>query len=145
MSNRYQREGRVEELRERAKRCCCKYCGGSLELRRIVFNDDEDARIELFCSHCDRIEYGVEPEIYRNAVYFVERLRFNHYPDLDDNVMTKRMNIAKVCDIMTWGDKNLGILDANGFKIPVTSCPEVVDDSMVLTRSMVEQRREEND
>ena len=59
MSNRYQREGRVEELRERAKRCCCKYCGGSLELRRIVFNDDEDARIELFCSHCDRIEYSI--------------------------------------------------------------------------------------
>lgn len=144
MDNRYHRAGRLEELKSRAKRCCCKFCGGELELRRIVFSDDEDARVELFCTQCDRIEYGVEPEIYRNAAYFVERLKFNHFPDLDDNLMTKRMNIAKVCEIMSWGDKNLGILGSDGFTIPVTSCPDVVDESMILTRTMLERGGEDN-
>ena len=137
MANRYQAAGRVEELRGRAKRCCCKYCGGKLELRRIIFSDDEDARIELFCSQCDRIEYGIEPEIYNNAIQFVDRLKFNIYADLDDNEKTRRMNIAKVCEIMAWGDKNLGILDGNGFNVPVKNCTEVSDKSMVLTKAML--------
>lgn len=142
MANRYQAEGRVEELKGRAKRCCCKYCGGKLELRRIIFSDDEDARIELFCSQCDRIEYGVEPEIYNNAVQFVDRLKFNIYADLDDNEKTRRMNIAKVCEIMAWGDKNLGILDGNGFNVPVKNCAEVSDDSVVFTKAMLAKEAE---
>lgn len=29
------------------------------------------------------------------------------------------MNIAKVCEIMAWGDKNIGLLTENGFTVPV--------------------------
>lgn len=145
MLNRYQVEGRVEELRGRAERCCCKYCGGELKLRRIIFSDDEDARIELFCSDCDRIEYGVEPEIYNNAAHFVDYLKFDIYPDLEDNEKKRRMNIAKVCEIMSWGDKNLGILTKNGFSVPVTNNTEISEESVVLTKKMVEEKRGEQD
>lgn len=109
-------------------------------LKRIIFSDDLDARIELFCSECDRIEYGVEPEIYNNAVRFVDYLKFNFYPDLDDNDKTRRMNIAKICEIMSWGDKNLGILTADGFMVPVNNSSEVSCDSVVFTRAMLEEK-----
>lgn len=138
MTSRYQAAGRVEELKGRAKRCYCKYCGGELVLRRIIFSEDEEARIELFCNQCDRIEYGVEPEIYNNAVHFVDHLKFNIYPDLDDNEKTRRMNVAKVCEIMSWGDKNLGILNGDGFTVPVKNCAEVSDNSVVLTKAMLD-------
>ena len=38
---------------------------------------------------------------------------------LDDNEKTRRMNIAKVCEIMAWGDKNIGILSEEGYSVPV--------------------------
>ena len=143
MGNRYQAAGRVEELKARAERCCCKFCGSKLVVRRIIFSEDEDARIELFCSQCDRIEYGVEPEIYQNAVHFVDHLKFNHYADLDSNEQTRRMNIAKVCEIMAWGIKNLGILDQNGFCVPVLSRSEIDEDCLVLTKTMLTEREAE--
>ena len=61
----------------RSQRCVCKYCGGQLEVRTIVFNEILDARTELFCTHCDRIEYGVEKELYQSACYFVETFDYN--------------------------------------------------------------------
>ena len=137
MENRYQASGRVEDLKARAKRCCCQYCGGELVIRRILFSDDEEARIELFCSQCDRIEYGVEPEIYANAVYFVDHFKFDHYPDLEDNVQTRRMNIAKICQIMTWSAQRLGILAQNGFQVPIPCQTAIEDDACVLTQSML--------
>ena len=135
MQNRDQAAGRVEELTARAKRCCCKFCGGHLIVRRIIFSEDEQARIELFCSQCDRIEYGVEPEIYSNAVCFVDHFHFNHYPDLDSNAQTRRMNIAKICDIMMWGDKRLGFLNQNGFQFPVQKQQMLADDILLLSKS----------
>ena len=112
-------EGRLALLKARAKRCVCKYCGGKLELRRIAFSDYGEARSELYCPVCQRIEFGTEPEIYQSAVYFVDNFEFNHYPGLDANEKTRRMNIAKVCEIMAWGDKNIGLLTENGFTVPV--------------------------
>ena len=44
---------RVKELTERVERCICRYCGSPLEIKRITFNNFEDARIEIFCTHCD--------------------------------------------------------------------------------------------
>lgn len=111
--------GRLRMLKMRAKRCVCKYCGGNLELRRIAFSDYGEARSELYCSTCQRIEFGTEKEIYQSARYFVEQFQFNHYPGLDDNEKTRRMNIAKVCEIMAWENKNLGFIDDNGFIVPV--------------------------
>ena len=111
----FQSEKRIKMLKKRTKRCRCKYCGGKLKLRRIIFSDYEDARIEIFCADCDRIEFGVEPEIYSSAKFFVENSGFNCYPDLDDSERTKQMVIAKVCEIMAWHDQNLGIMNENGF------------------------------
>ena len=115
----FQAQSRLDMLKDRARRCVCKYCGGPLRLKRIIFSDYEDARVEIFCEGCDRIEFGTEPQIYRNARYFVDELHFNCYPDLDVNERSRQLNIAKVCEIMAWGDQNLGLLDECGFTVPV--------------------------
>ena len=60
-------ETRLEELKSRVYRCVCKYCGSPLKLKKIIFSELDEARIEIFCSHCDRIEYGVEPQVYACA------------------------------------------------------------------------------
>lgn len=108
-------------LQGRSERCICKYCGGELEVRSIVFNDIVDARTELYCGHCDRIEFGVEKEIYENAKYFVEEMDYNCFPDLDNTETTRQMSVAKVCDIMNWAVKNLGFMDDNGFCAPINT------------------------
>ena len=38
---------------------------------------------------------------------------------MDDNEKTRRMNVAKICEIMAWGDKNIGILSEEGYSVPV--------------------------
>ena len=108
---------RIDMLKGRTKRCVCKYCGGNLRLRRIIFSTYEDTRVEIFCENCNWIEFGVEPEVYISAKYFVEESGFNCFSDLDDNERTKQMTIAKVCEIMTWQDQNIGILNKDGFNI----------------------------
>ena len=136
MKPSYRAQGRTEMLRKRAKRCVCKYCGGPLRLKQLVFSEYDDARVEIFCRDCDRIEFGVEPEIYEIAQYFVEQTSFNHYPELDDAEQTKRMNIAKVCEIMSWENKGLGILGDEGFAVPVDKslflgeCLHVTEDDL---------------
>ena len=123
---------RMEDLKGRAKRCCCKYCGDELTLRRIVYGDVEDARVELFCKHCNRIEYGVEREIYLAAKYFVDEIGFNAFSDLDDNEKTRSMKVAKVCEIIAWGYKNLGHMDRNGFTVPVNVDKTVIGERLIL-------------
>ena len=122
---------RLQELRERSTRCCCRFCGSKLEIRKIIFTG-YDERIEIFCSECNRIEYGTEPEIYLSAKYFVETMQFNYYSDLDDNVQTKKMNIAKVCDIMAWENKHMGFLKPEGFAVPVVLNPVILGNMLVL-------------
>ncbi len=120
-------EERVQELRSRSKRCVCKYCGGKLKVRLLDFGDIETANLEIFCENCDMIEYGVEPEIYRNAVYFVDNLGFNVYPDRQDNASTRRLNIGKVCEIISWHERQIGIHDENGYNIPLHDNKELLD------------------
>lgn len=115
----YQAEGRTKMLKERARRCVCKYCGGRLRLKQLIFSEFDEVRIEIFCKNCDRIEFGVEQEVYASAHYFVEQMEFNYYPELDDTEKTKRMNVAKVCEIMAWQDKALGFLGETGFQVPI--------------------------
>lgn len=111
-------EKRQAVLKSRSERCVCKFCGNPIRLKQIMFSDFKDARVELYCEHCERIEYGIEPEIYRNARYFAEAMEFNLYTELDDNERTKQMTIAKICEIMAWGDKHLGFLSETGFVVP---------------------------
>lgn len=52
---------RLEDLKWRVKNCRCRYCGAPLRLRRILYGNNPQGRVEIFCTECDRIEYGVEP------------------------------------------------------------------------------------
>jgi len=115
----FQSEKRLEMLKNRTKRCCCKFCGGNLVLKKIVFSQHEDSRVEIFCEDCDRIEFGVEREIYLSAKFFIDETNFNCYPELEENFRSRQMNIAKVCEIMAWENQNIGILDKNGFQVPL--------------------------
>lgn len=129
----YKSESRIDMLKKRTKRCVCKYCGGQLKLRQITFTDNVDARTEIFCSDCDRIEFGVEKEIYNSAKFFVENSRFNCYPDLDDSENTKQMTIAKVCEIMAWENQNLGFLDNDGFVVPIHANENFIGECVTLS------------
>lgn len=117
MDARFYSENRLRILKGRAGRCLCKYCGGGLEIRQIVFNSCAEARLEIFCTDCDRIEYGVEPQIYEQAAYFVDELRFKQADFGGDDEKSRRMQIAKVCDILAWGARHWGILNDEGWTI----------------------------
>ncbi len=118
---------RVQELESRMKRCVCKYCGGNLKVRLIEFSNISSSNLEIFCEKCDRIEYGVEREIYRDAVFFVDNIGFNYDPNKVDSELTRRFNIAKVCDIISWHDKQIGILDQNGYNIELADAGDDLD------------------
>ncbi len=123
---------RLEELKIRTKNCCCRYCGGQLKLRRILYGPVEKGRVEIFCSDCDRIEYGTNKEIYLIASYFVDEFHFNYFPENDDSLKTTQMNVAKVSDIIAWGLKNLDILSSEGFKVPVSIAGTILGEDVVL-------------
>lgn len=122
---------RVVGLRTRTKRCRCKYCGGRLRLKQIVYNDTIEPRIEIFCDDCQRIEYGVEPEIYALAKYYVERMNCDFFPELDDSDSKDRMNVGKVCEIIFWAMNNLSLVDMEGFKYPVEMDKKMIGESII--------------
>lgn len=133
MEHSYHSASRLEAIKKRARRCVCKYCGSPLKLHRIVFSEYEEARVEIFCSRCDRIEYGVEPEIYACARYFVDELGYNGYPDLDESETTRQLNIAKVCEIAAWTLKNMGFLKEDGFGQKVQMKDALLAECVLLT------------
>ena len=124
---------RIDELKKRAHRCVCKNCGSPLELRRIIYGNIEDARVEIFCSECGKIEFGIEPEIYAVAKYFVEELNYNAFPDMEESEKTKQMSIAKVGEIIAWAYKNMGYLNADGFVYPPKTGENILGESIVIT------------
>lgn len=125
-------KGRLAILKGRVGRCCCKYCGGQLEIRQIVFNSYEEARMEIFCMQCNRIEYGVEREIYDNACYFVDELCYSGCGQEGADERVRRMNVAKVCDILSWGAQHWGILSDEGFNISISSNGSMVNNGVIL-------------
>ena len=139
MTNQFNQSSRIRELKGRVDRCCCRYCGSPLELKRITFSHFEDSRIEIFCSKCGRIEYGVEPEIYLSARYFVEHFDFNWYTYLDENAQTRQMTIAKICDILTWQNEQLGFLDKDGFQVPVRINENLQGESITISEDELNQ------
>lgn len=131
-SSLFQSESRLEMLKKRTKRCVCKYCGGELKLRQIFFSELDDMRIEIFCKNCNRIEFGVEPEIYKSARFFVEQTEFNYFQNMDNTDSILQMNIAKVSEIMSWICQNLGILEDTGFNIPLNVNENFIGEFLVL-------------
>ena len=145
MLSQFNNSRRVKELTGRVERCCCRYCGSPLEIKRITFNNFEDARIEIFCTNCERIEYGTEPEIYQSAKYFVEHYDFNWYTYLDENAQTKQMTIAKICDILSLQNKFLGFMDQDGFKVPVHIDKEQLSSGVTLSDAEVDELSANNE
>lgn len=129
---KYQDITRLEDLKWRVKNCRCRYCGAPLKLRRILYGNNPEGRVEIFCTECDRIEYGVDPEIYAVSKYFVEEFNFNIFPNNDVSEKTKQMNIAKICDIIAWGCKNMGILSARGFNVPLDLTKSILGEDVIF-------------
>ena len=127
-------------LRKRVRRCRCSYCGGTLELRKLTYSSYEVSKLEVYCDHCKRIEYGVEPEIYDISEYFVDELGFDYYKDLDNNIRKREMNIAKVSEIIDWGCRNLGILTEDGFVIPVNLNSALLGEALLIEDEKLEPR-----
>ena len=86
-----------------------------------------------FCEGCDRIEFGVEKEIYLSAKFFADETGFNCYPELEENARSQQMNIAKLCEIMVWQNQNLAILDKTGFQVPLKLNENFLGECITLT------------
>ena len=141
----HQNEKRLEMLKKRVQRCVCKSCGSSLSLRQIDFHDFEDARIEIFCEHCDRIEFGIEPEIYTSARYYVDEFQVNFYPDLGDNQVTQKMTVASIADIMSCALQNMGYLTKEGFAVKPNMEGKILGECIVLNDQMLDELEKELD
>lgn len=138
-------ENRIGDLKRRVARCCCKYCGKPLVLRQLIFHEVEDVRLEIYCNHCGKIEYGVEPEIYRSAEHFVNSTDYNYFPELEDGIKRKQLNIAKVCEILTCGCLDMGILHQEGFSVPVEVLARNLDGCIIFKSSEITMEEGEND
>lgn len=134
---------RIERLKARTKHCCCKYCGGELRVRQIIFQTQADARIELYCDQCQKIEYGVEKEIYASARAFVQATQFDYFEDVDDCEQRLQMNIAKVCTLTSWQLKFLGLLQDDGFTVLVHANEYESDQCMTINDSDLQRLLEE--
>ena len=131
-------ETRTNELKIRVKNCCCRYCGGKLKLKRIFYGNTKDGRVEIFCSECDRIEYGVEREIFLSAKYYVDEFGFTLYPGQEITQKIYQMNVAKICVIIAWGFKSFSLLDYDGFKIPFDIATEILGEEIIFTEEELE-------
>ena len=79
-----------EKMLARSERCVCSGCGSRLELHMVIFNQYGGQGIELYCPKCQKIEFGVEAEIYKFAKEFVEGYEFNYFPDMAEGEKTHR-------------------------------------------------------
>lgn len=143
MTMQYQNEKRLEMLKKRVQRCVCKSCGGPLSLRQIDYNEFEDARIEIFCDQCDRIEFGIEPEIYTSAQYYVDEFHINFYPDMGNNQVTRKMTIASISDIMSWALQNMGYLTKEGFTVVPNMAGKILGECIVLHDQTIDELEKE--
>ena len=139
-SSLFQSESRLDMLKGRTKRCVCKYCGGELKLRQIIFSELDDARIEIFCNNCNRIEFGVEPEIFRSASFFIEQTSYNYFQNMDNTDAVLQMNTAKVCELMSWVCQNIGVLSDTGFNIALDINENFIGECIVLKDADLNQR-----
>ena len=52
---------------------------------------------------------------------------FNAYPDREPNSATRKLNINKVCEIIAWHERQIGILDENGYNITIKKDQDLLD------------------
>ncbi|MBR2009171.1 MAG: hypothetical protein IJ936_03490 [Peptococcaceae bacterium] len=107
----------LREMEEREQRCVCKMCGGPLKQKMIVFDRYGGHGMELYCEHCQKVEYGTEPEIYALANRFVEQTQFNYYLDMQEDRRSEMLNISKICEIFSWFLREIDLLDGEGIHL----------------------------
>lgn len=136
---------RIKKLSVRSSHCVCKFCGNKLSLRKVTYAAYDEAKIDIYCETCQRMENGTEPLIYNMAAYFVDDMLFDYYPDLDDSESKRRMNIAVVCDILSWGLKNLNIIDDSGFTHDFSHIDaQALGEALLLSKSALENMRKDD-
>ena len=106
-----------EKMVERAKRCVCKICGSELKIELIIYNKYGGQAYELFCPQCQRIEYGTEKEIYNLAKNFVENVEFDYFIEMEEGKRKFELNVAKICEVLSWTLRELKLVDGHGIKI----------------------------
>ena len=126
-------QAEINRLHKRIQRCKCKYCGSQLELRKLTYSSFALSKLEVFCKHCNRIEYGTESEIFEIAEYYVDELGFDYFKDLEGDIRKREMNVAKVSEIIEWGCKNLGLINEDGFLVALNLEKEKIGEAMLFT------------
>lgn len=101
-------------IAERAERCVCKMCGGPLEPKIVIYNKYGGSGLELYCPHCNKIEYGTEPEIYKLAKDYVEHVEYDYFTEMEEGRRHFELNISKVCETLSWVMKCLEVQDSKG-------------------------------
>lgn len=124
---------RIEYLHARKKHCCCKYCGGKLEVHHMIFGNKDEEKVELYCPSCEKMEYGVDCHIYAVAEYYVEEMGFSVYEDIEQEDLKKQMNIAKIAEIISWGFSQLGYEGDEGLLYPVTVADSFLHEHLDIT------------
>ena len=94
----------------------CKHCGGKLSTSLVIYDIYGGVGVELYCPRCEKNDFGVEPEVYALAEYFVQNFQFNYFLDMEENDLNEQLNIAKIADILSWLLKSLDLLDSCGLK-----------------------------
>lgn len=130
---------RVEHLKERAKDCCCSYCGGDLAVRRILYQTTAEYRIELYCDSCEKIEYGVPRALYDSAKAAIERLGFNYYPETEEGVTRNQMNIAKLSTLTAWQLRYLGMIDDERLKDAAEGSTQSMDTNTIVSEDDLDE------
>jgi len=118
----------TEKLYQRADRCVCKMCGNKLTPGMIIYNKYGGQGMDLYCPHCQQTEYGTEKEIYYLANKFVDTFEFNYFLDMEENRRNEMLNISKICEIMAWTLKQIGLVDKDGLKMQVPVYPGPKDE-----------------
>lgn len=103
-----------QKIIERTGHCVCKQCGGKLQAKIIIYNKYGGQGVEMYCSHCERIEYGTETEIYRLAKDFVQNVEFDYFVEMEEGERNYQLNVAKICEVLGWCFRKLELLDEKG-------------------------------
>lgn len=77
-------------------------------------------------------EFGIEPELYRLAKYYVQDIGFDYYPEIEEGPTKEKMNVTKMSEIINWCCYNLGLIDDNGFTIPLKVKKQLLGSSSVF-------------
>lgn len=59
---------------------------------------------------------------------------------MDENELNRQMNIARVCEIMAWGYKDLGIVNRDGFTIELDTDSRNWSECLVVYDEDLEKR-----